>query len=211
MPTGYTAPIEEGEISFRDFAMGCARAFGALIMMRDAGSDAKIPEVIEPDDWHKKQIKVGQARLRKLASMTTEEANAAAEVEYQKRLKQQQEETVKEKAIEARYVAMLAEVEQWEPPTDEHTEIKKFMRDQITMCMRDGPGYWENHKPKRLTGEAWLKKEKALADQGLVYDRKHWDIAVARAAERTKWVNTLRDSLPQPEPTNRMEIAETAK
>lgn len=36
MPTGYTASVQEGKVTeFRDFAMECARAFGALVMMRD--------------------------------------------------------------------------------------------------------------------------------------------------------------------------------
>lgn len=36
MPTGYTSPLYEGkEISFEQFALRCARNFGALVMMRD--------------------------------------------------------------------------------------------------------------------------------------------------------------------------------
>ena len=34
MPTGYTDKIKDG-ITFKEYAMGCARAFGALITMRD--------------------------------------------------------------------------------------------------------------------------------------------------------------------------------
>lgn len=40
MPTGYTADIKDG-ITFRDFALRCARAFGATIMQRD--EDISIP------------------------------------------------------------------------------------------------------------------------------------------------------------------------
>ena len=47
MPTGYTAPIKDG-ISFNDFMWGCARAFGALIMMRDDPPGTPIPERFEP-------------------------------------------------------------------------------------------------------------------------------------------------------------------
>jgi hypothetical protein len=48
MPTGYTAPIADG-MTFEQFALGCARAFGALVTMRDEPSDAPIPERLEPD------------------------------------------------------------------------------------------------------------------------------------------------------------------
>ena len=35
MPTGYTAAVCSGEITeIKDFALSCARAFGALITMR---------------------------------------------------------------------------------------------------------------------------------------------------------------------------------
>ena len=41
MPTGYTAEILNGEIkTFPEFAKKCARAFGAMIHMRDDSLDA---------------------------------------------------------------------------------------------------------------------------------------------------------------------------
>ena len=43
MPTGYTAGILEGE-TFEQYALQCAKAFGALVMMRDEPSDAPIPD-----------------------------------------------------------------------------------------------------------------------------------------------------------------------
>jgi len=40
MPTGYTTDIYNGkDVSFRDFALNCARAFGACIMQRDDPAD----------------------------------------------------------------------------------------------------------------------------------------------------------------------------
>jgi len=36
MPTGYTADLNDGkQVTFQEFTMKCARAFGALIEMRD--------------------------------------------------------------------------------------------------------------------------------------------------------------------------------
>lgn len=50
MPTGYTNRIQNGEITeFKDFALACARAFGALISMRDDALDAPMPAEILPD------------------------------------------------------------------------------------------------------------------------------------------------------------------
>ena len=45
MPTGYTADIQDGKITtLREYALSCARAFGALIMMRDDPHDAPIAD-----------------------------------------------------------------------------------------------------------------------------------------------------------------------
>lgn len=50
MPTGYTAAVCDGKITeFPAFALQCARAFGALITMRDDAMNAPIPEEIKPD------------------------------------------------------------------------------------------------------------------------------------------------------------------
>ena len=43
MATGYTYPVVEGKITeFSEFALGCARAFGAFMHMRDDNSDAPL-------------------------------------------------------------------------------------------------------------------------------------------------------------------------
>lgn len=47
MPTGYTADIKDG-IDFKTYAMNCARAFGACVMLRDepgGGDYGKTPTV----------------------------------------------------------------------------------------------------------------------------------------------------------------------
>lgn len=51
MPTGYTANIKNG-ITFEEFALDCARNFGALIIMRDEPKDAPIPEQFEASKHH---------------------------------------------------------------------------------------------------------------------------------------------------------------
>ncbi len=42
MPSGYTENIYYGKkVAFKDFALGCARAFGACVMQRDDPADVK--------------------------------------------------------------------------------------------------------------------------------------------------------------------------
>ena len=54
MPTGYTSKIKD-DITFEQYAMGCARAFDALIDMRDEASDALIPEELTPSNYHEQK------------------------------------------------------------------------------------------------------------------------------------------------------------
>lgn len=44
MPTGYTADLMEKGMEFKPFVLQCARAFGALITMRDDSLDAPSPK-----------------------------------------------------------------------------------------------------------------------------------------------------------------------
>lgn len=64
MPTGYTAPIYEGkQITFPEFAMQCARAFGALIDMRDDPMDSPIPDAFVPDTYHARELVKAREQL----------------------------------------------------------------------------------------------------------------------------------------------------
>ena len=64
MPTGYTASVADGRVTeFAPFALQCARAMGALIMMRDEPHDAPIPERFEASDYYSKSLAEARERL----------------------------------------------------------------------------------------------------------------------------------------------------
>ena len=71
MPTGYTAMLtEEKEITFEDFALKCARAFGALIEMRDESLDAKIPEEFKVTEYHTVELNRAIEKLNDVYKIT---------------------------------------------------------------------------------------------------------------------------------------------
>lgn len=83
MPTGYTHEVQSGEVTdFPTFTMQCARAFGALIMMRDDPSDAQIPEQFEPSDYNRRARERAVAELQRLQNLTWDEIGAAARADY---------------------------------------------------------------------------------------------------------------------------------
>lgn len=67
MPTGYTADIQN-DITFQQFALNCACAFGACISLRDEPAGTQIQEVFEPDiKYYDKNIEKKIKRIKKMA------------------------------------------------------------------------------------------------------------------------------------------------
>jgi len=197
MATGYTHKLHDGEPqTFPEFALACARAFGALILMRDDPPDAEIPDRFEPSNHYAKALGEAQARYAELQAMTTDQAEAEAAKVYAENLRYWRESVAKAAAVVERYEAMLAEVEAWEPPTAEHQGLKEFMAEQLTSSIRfDGSTLDE---PKPLTGEEWLKREKERAYKNIGHYAEEQAKEIARAEQRSAWVRALRESLPTP-------------
>lgn len=194
MPTGYTYPVVEGKITkFPDFALSCARAFGALIAMRDDPADRPIPDEIAPDTkYYDERLAEDQKRLGDVQAMTNAECDEAAAAEHQAALKSRSDYLTRQDQEAARLNAMLANVRAWVPPTRDHVEMKGFMIDQLVKSL---PGSYTPAIPEQLDGATWRQRTiNSLAES--VVSRKA-DIAkeIARANERTQWLKALRGSL----------------
>lgn len=193
MPTGYTQSISKG-ISFEKFTLNCARAFGALISMRDEPDDAPIPTKIKPSDYHIKELKKAKAELKKYESMTVSVAEFICEKEYKDELKRIEEGELEDAKLKTDYELMLYKVREWTPPTPEHEGLKKFMISQIEdsikfncLCKRT--------KPKKRNAEEWLLAKKRQAIKDIDYHTKANAEEIERCAERTKWIQDLIKSL----------------
>lgn len=198
MPTGYTAIIEDREdCTFEDYVWRCARAFGAFVMMRDEPLDAPVPAQFEADDYHAKGIAKAKKRLDDLKAIDAGQAAALAKEEHAAALRSNAASAAKQKAKLARYDAILAKVNAWEPPTSAHVELKKFMVQQIGVSTEFERGYVAP-APELLSGEAWLAKENAKAARDIAYHTEHDAKERARTAERNAWVTALAASVPIP-------------
>lgn len=193
MPTGYTAAIADG-ITFREFVLRCARAFGASVTMRDEPTDAPIPERFEPSEWYAQRAQAASRRLDELAALRPEDAEARAESDYRERAAEREQRVAQTAALRAKYEAMLAEVNAWEPPTPDHVELKRFMGEQIAESLRfDCWAEWV--APRRLTGDEWLALETERARHDLENSEKHHAEEVERTEKRNAWLKALRESL----------------
>lgn len=196
MPTGYTHAVQTGEITeFPDFAMQCARAFGALIMMRDEPSGAEIPEAFEPSTYSAERATEARAKLAALQAMTDPEIKAAADADYRGRLDSWEQRKRKRAEGKARYEAMLAKVTAWTPPTPDHVEMKSFMLDQLKESIKfDCSGDYDV-KPEPVSIYEWRIAEINRLTKDIAYHEKAQAEEVARTEGRNLWLRALRDSL----------------
>jgi hypothetical protein len=196
MPTGYTHKIKDGQ-SFNDFVLGCARAFGACIMMRDDPQDAPIPERFEPSDYHVKELAKAKEQLIILSQLTAEDAEQKARYEYQAELARYNERVLENNNQNAMYAAMLERVKSWGAPAT-HVGFKKFMIEQIESSMRFDD--YAPDPPKQLSGKAWASKEEAKVLRDISYHQSENAKEIERTEGRNKWIKDLRDSLRPKEP-----------
>jgi len=199
MPTGYTSKIESG-ITFEAFAMDCARAFGALIELRD-DMTAPIPDAFAPSSYHADAAKRAAAELKALDSMTPAQAQKKAEKAHREAVESNERTLATAAALLAKYDAMLAQVRAWKPPTKDHQGLKDFMVQQITDSIKfDCDRKWARDEQAKLakttpSGGRWLAKERERLTHDIAYHNEHHAADVQRANERTQWVRELRVSL----------------
>lgn len=200
MPTGYTDQIKI-DTPFSEWAMKCARAFGALIMMRDDSADAPIPQEFQADtSYYDRGIEAAQTRLMQLADMTNEQLAA----DLAKHNDEQRASRLKShlQAVEtrAKYERMLLLVNEWEPPTPDHTGMKKFMQEQITESIKfdchDDDEFLDSCYPIFTgTPQEWRERQLAKEHQSLAYHNENRQGEIERTRQRNEWVKALRGSL----------------
>jgi len=196
MPTGYTYPIEKDpEYTFNQFVWDCARAFGALMHMRDDPKGTPI-RAVEVDSYQMERVEKARAALEEAKAMTLDEATTCLATMKAASLKQSEEARVEHETQAQRYQSMKAQVESWTPPTPDHANLKAFMLEQIALSVRSLGRYvepWEFQTPEQFhaTNLQDAERELARANERLA---EHMT-AVAKA---NKWLSDLTLSVGPP-------------
>lgn len=196
MPTGYTAAIKDG-ISFRKYAMYCARAFGACISLRDGGGGGEsIPESFKPSDYHAKAIERTRNEIADVEAMDANACTRAAAAEWDKHEALRAKSLRERHDLRQKYEAMLAQVNDWEPPTNEHIKFKKFMREQIEESIKfDCSSIGSDDPWPILTGDAWRARTLTELRRSLAYHERENAAEIERTNQRNAWISALRESL----------------
>lgn len=200
MPTGHTADIQDGTTTeLRDFALACARNFGALIHMRDEPHDAPIPRRAPPPrtDYHDERIAAARDALAELPSLSADECAARAADEHAEAVCRRTERQARRAQDRRRYDAMLAQVTLWDVP-DDLKGLREFMIEQLASSIAfDCADEWDR-EPVALTGEAWRAEKLRHARRELAFHAEERSAEVERAERRQRWLDALWAALPEP-------------
>lgn len=193
MPTGYTCHVVDGKITeFPEFALSCARAFGALISMRDEPMDAPIPDEFKPSSYNETRLAESRAKLAELNAMTAEQVAERCAAAYAEARASHDKYEADCAEQDRRLDAMLIKVEAWMPPTAGHVEMKKFMIEQLTISKR---GSYRPTPPLKMEPTDWHRDQIERAMKGIEYHAGEHAKEIERAKGRTEWLQQLRSSL----------------
>ena len=189
MPSGYTCDIADGkDISFNDFALNCAKAFGACIEQRD---DNYKPKLLDKDSYHLKEIE----ELKKWKKPTKEEYNDYVT----KQTAYYNEQIDKRNKLKIRYQQMLDKANAWTPPTKGHTGLKQFMIDQLSESLKNdcGNDYYqmELSQIESYTYEGVVSDMRASNKRDIEYHTEQLKKDNERVEGCNEWISALYKSL----------------
>lgn len=199
MPSGYTAALYEGrDINFQSFVLQCARAFGALIEMRDDPWDVPIPDQFLPSSYHEEALEKAKARLSVVDAWSDAEAEWHARKLYKSRRAEYIASLIEQNERHFRYEEMKRQVERWSPPTPDHENLKSFMLEQLESSIRFDCSF-PLTPPVKLSGVEYRVQEVKHLLRDIDYHAQHHEEEVERTESRTDWVRALRESLMEEE------------
>lgn len=196
MPTGYTAKLMDKGQSFQEFVLGCARAFGACIEMRDDSQDKPIPEKFEASTYHQEKLAESVDELKRLQSMgemerfnvgqELKEKDIASNIEWRDK-ERKQNDTLKN---------MRGQVTSWRSPTSDHDGLKKFMLEQLEISMHNEEYVLERvEEAQNKTPEAYFIAALSAANHYVRYHAEELEKENERNDGRNQWIQDLRDSI----------------
>jgi hypothetical protein len=192
MPTGYTAILDERDVTLREFVLRCARAFGATVHQREESLDIP-PQESTASEYYAEKLKEAQERLAQLQAMTIEEAAAECETAYQEQMEAWARRRAEWEKVSGRYAAMrLAIEEKWTPPTPDHAQLKDFMLEQLGAGFPYEP---PREPPERCSPERWLATQIGGAQHDITYYGEKGANAEERTASANTWIRDLYKSV----------------
>lgn len=204
-PSGYTAAIYDAEtgdeVTFVDYALGCSRAFGALIMLRDHDQDLESTkryireETYAGSMWNRGDLARAETELRRLKAMTDEEVMRKQRAERREAKEAAVQAESRRLELEKRYNAMLVAVRAYEPPTPDHVGFKEFMEQQLVQSLEFDCRPYSWPVPELVDAGVWRTRKLAEVRKRISSVQQRLAEEEAREASRKAWVDALVESL----------------
>ena len=203
MPTGYTAHIEDGEITTgKEFLRLCTRAFGIAIDVKDEPLSTPTPSSFEPSPFYKESYDRALKKLEEVNKMSFDEAKIQMKADYEKRISDYKAYAERETAMNEKYAKVRKEVDEWIPPTEEHEGLKKFALEQIDMCVTKQQyidEYFEKSKEEfDDSDEAVQNYINNIVDyyqRDIERSYKSWQEELERTRSKNEWMTKFLESL----------------
>ena len=196
MPTGYTHDIEKDDFTFEEFALSCAKAFGACISMRDLPINTPIPDEFKAEPYYQDKILETQKQIEKHLNLTLEDWVELCNKDFEQKESHRIKSLNKNTKLLDNYKNMLGKVKDWNPPSSEHIGLKEFMTKQIEESIDFDCSIEYYSKPTVKVSVDIFKSEtmtKLYKDLG--YYTKNNEEEIKRVSQRNLWIKQLRDSL----------------
>lgn len=196
MPTGYTTGVADGTITdFTEYALQCARAFGACITLRDESISSDIPH-FEVNNYYK--IKLSEARrdLATFLAMDESQQQKLYMEEYKNNIEVANKGIAEKQNQLQRYEKMLEMAKQFLPPSQDHINYANFLIDQLEESIKwdCDTSYYEKLK-EPIEFEVWQSKKIKDLNWNIQYNEKSHKEEIERIESRNRWVSQLKESL----------------
>lgn len=190
MPTGYTAEICEKDIDFNRFVMTCAKAF----VFHDV-SDLNAPIAENKiSQYYVDSLKESESELEEVQAWTEKRAKIEAQQSYELALESHNRFVKQAKIINDRITAMLAKVKAWNPPTGKHTDLKRFMIEQLEDALKH-EGTYTYSGPTKQSGKEFKETKIERIKHSIKYAREQIERDSISMEESNYWIQKLKDSL----------------
>jgi hypothetical protein len=198
MPTGYVYEMLDKQQNFQEFVWTCARAFGALIMMRDDPLSAPVPKELYPDEYHQVQHESSVKELADALAMSPEQRKAFCDAERAETKGSNLDYLEEKRETNKKIRAMRKQVESWKVEP-EYANFKAFMIEQLNASIENEDYFAaENKKVDQLSDEDYWKQYIERVEWSIKYHKDEYQKECQRTAERNAWLKGLQALCPIP-------------
>lgn len=205
MTTGYTVYIQDGDITTgKDFLKLCLRNFGIGIDMRDEPLSKSVPTYFEPDPYYKKYYDKAVEDRDNFKKMSFEQVKQQLIEKQKKDVESIKESIDKYIAEDKKYIKVRKEIENWNPPTSEHEDLKKFALDQIDRSLNTDLIKYCNEKLNLKLDISDINDEvvythintmNEIYEQNVERTYKNWQREIKKTADKNMWMKQFLDSV----------------